>query len=139
MHELRLDNCRLILGDGIEWVRVNKPSFIVTDPPIHQMTPMAQLCQDLRIGRIFLWADEWLTHQGEHPAEKAIEPFEHVIRMLPVAVIVDPFMGSGTTGIAALKAGMGFIGIEKEEKWFNLACERIKNAIENAAAGEDAA
>jgi len=39
--------------------------------------------------------------------------------------ILDPFMGSGTTGVASINLGRKFIGIEIEERYFNIACERI--------------
>lgn len=42
--------------------------------------------------------------------------------------ILDPFMGSGTTGVAAIQMGRKFIGIEREERYFNIACERISQA-----------
>jgi DNA modification methylase len=42
--------------------------------------------------------------------------------------ILDPFMGSGTTGVAAMQLGRKFIGIEIEPKYFDIACERIENA-----------
>jgi site-specific DNA-methyltransferase (adenine-specific) len=42
--------------------------------------------------------------------------------------ILDPFMGSGSTGIATIQAGRKFIGIEIEPKYFDIACERIENA-----------
>ena len=42
--------------------------------------------------------------------------------------ILDPFMGSGTTGIAAVAAGRSFIGIEREPKYFDIACRRIEDA-----------
>src|ERR1019366_644993 len=42
--------------------------------------------------------------------------------------VVDPFMGTGSTGIAALTLGRNFIGIEKNEKFFNIAVERLQNA-----------
>lgn len=42
-------------------------------------------------------------------------------------IVLDPFMGSGTTGVAALKLNRRFIGIEKEEKYFNVAQERISS------------
>ena len=42
--------------------------------------------------------------------------------------ILDPFMGSGTTGVAALQLGRSFIGIEKEQKYFDIACRRIEQA-----------
>ena len=43
-------------------------------------------------------------------------------------IIVDPFMGSATTGVAALKMGRAFVGIEQNEKYFQAACERIEQA-----------
>ena len=42
--------------------------------------------------------------------------------------ILDPFMGSGTTGVAAVQMGRSFIGIEREPKYFDIACERIERA-----------
>jgi DNA modification methylase len=43
-------------------------------------------------------------------------------------VALDPFMGSGTTGVACMNLGRKFIGIELERKYFDIACERIENA-----------
>ena len=43
--------------------------------------------------------------------------------------ILDPFMGSGTTGVAAVKIGRKFIGIEIEPKYFDIACRRISEAL----------
>ena len=42
--------------------------------------------------------------------------------------ILDPFMGSGTTGVAALQLGRSFIGIGREPKYFDIACRRIEQA-----------
>ena len=42
--------------------------------------------------------------------------------------ILDPFMGSGTTGVAAVQMGRRFIGIEREPKYFDIACKRIEQA-----------
>ena len=44
--------------------------------------------------------------------------------------IIDPFMGSGTTGVACAKLGRKFIGIELDEDYFNIACERIRKAYD---------
>jgi DNA modification methylase len=43
--------------------------------------------------------------------------------------ILDPFMGSGTTGVAAIQLGRKFIGIEREPKYFDIACKRIEQAV----------
>jgi site-specific DNA-methyltransferase (adenine-specific)/modification methylase len=44
-------------------------------------------------------------------------------------IIVDPFMGSGTTGVSAIQTGRKFIGIEREPKYFEIACKRIQQAV----------
>lgn len=44
--------------------------------------------------------------------------------------VLDPFMGSGTTGVACVTRGRGFIGIEKNKKYFDIAEKRIKNSNE---------
>jgi len=47
-------------------------------------------------------------------------------------VVADPFMGSGTTGVACVQTGRKFIGIEKEPKYFDIACKRIEAAVKLA-------
>jgi site-specific DNA-methyltransferase (adenine-specific) len=47
---------------------------------------------------------------------------------LPTETVLDPFMGSGTTGVACANLGRKFIGIEMEPDYFNIACERIRAA-----------
>lgn len=63
-----------------------------------------------------------------HPTQKPIEVMRWCVGFLPdeVDIILDPFMGSGTTGIAAGKLGKKFIGIEVSEKYFDLACKRME-------------
>ena len=69
----------------------------------------------------------------EHPCEKPLDLMKWCITLLPAAQItLDPFMGTGTTGVAALHAGRGFIGIEREPAYFDIARRRISEA-----AGED--
>lgn len=47
---------------------------------------------------------------------------------VPGGIVLDPFMGSGTTGVACIETGHRFIGIEIEPRYFDIACERIENA-----------
>lgn len=65
-----------------------------------------------------------------HPSQKPIEVMEWCVRQLPLDAlkILDPFMGSGTTGVACINLGRKFIGIEKEPKYFDIACRRIEEA-----------
>lgn len=65
-----------------------------------------------------------------HPTQKPIAVMEWVIKQCnlpPGSTILDPYMGSGTTGIAALKLGYKFIGVEIDKKYFEVAFERILN------------
>jgi DNA modification methylase len=64
-----------------------------------------------------------------HPTEKPVGLLQRLIRKCPLGVILDPFMGSGTTGVAAVKLGRMFIGIEIEPKYFDIACKRISDAL----------
>ncbi len=63
-----------------------------------------------------------------HPTQKPLELMKFCVRMTTGAIL-DPFMGSGTTGVAAVKLGRRFIGIEIEEKYFDIACRRISEAL----------
>lgn len=61
-----------------------------------------------------------------HPAPFPLALPTKAIEATAADTVCDPFMGSGTTGLAAAMAGRKFIGIEKDERWFNLACERLQ-------------
>ncbi len=64
-----------------------------------------------------------------HPTQKPVALLEWCIKLCPESdSILDPFMGSGTTGVACANLGRKFIGIEIEPKYFDIACERITNA-----------
>jgi len=70
-----------------------------------------------------------MTDGAEHPTQKPVELMRWSILQLDnVETILDPFMGSGTTGVAAVKLGRRFIGIEIEPKYFDIACRRIEEA-----------
>ena len=62
----------------------------------------------------------------EHPCQMPLEVMKNIIGILPEdKVIIDPFMGSGTTGKACKDLGRDFIGIELDEKYYKIAEERI--------------
>ena len=70
-----------------------------------------------------------LSYRKEHPTQKPVELMAWCIEQAGnPETILDPFMGSGTTGVAATQMGRKFIGIEREPKYFDIACERIKRA-----------
>jgi site-specific DNA-methyltransferase (adenine-specific) len=62
-----------------------------------------------------------------HPTEKNTRLMIDLVKRTN-GLILDPFMGSGTTGVAAVQMGRKFIGIEREHKYFEIACERIRQA-----------
>jgi site-specific DNA-methyltransferase (adenine-specific) len=66
-----------------------------------------------------------------HPTAKPIHLMERLIRASTNEgmTVIDPFMGSGTTGVAAIHMGRKFIGIEREPKYFEIACKRIEQAV----------
>jgi len=66
----------------------------------------------------------------EHPTQKPVAVMQWAIQAAPNAAqtICDPFMGSGTTGVACAQLGKAFTGIERERKYFDIACERIARA-----------
>lgn len=64
-----------------------------------------------------------------HPTQKPVAVMEWCLGFLPNArTILDPFMGSGTTGVACVNLGRAFVGIEREPAYFDIACRRIRDA-----------
>ena len=81
-----------------------------------------------------LWSGpfrEGNEQRNGHPTQKPIDVMRWAIdQCKPVPkTILDPFMGSGTTGVAAIQLGRSFIGIEREAKYFDIACKRIEQAV----------
>lgn len=71
------------------------------------------------------------TGGGErfHPTMKPVRLMEWCLGFVPTAqTILDPYMGSGTTGVACANLGRAFIGIEREPAYFDVACKRIAEA-----------
>lgn len=69
--------------------------------------------------------------ENNHPVAKPIGWMKWLILLASEAndVVLDPFMGSGTTGVAAIQLGRKFIGIEKDERYFEIARSRIEQAV----------
>lgn len=72
---------------------------------------------------------EIATDGAEHPTQKPVRLMEWTLDQVGrPQTILDPFMGSGTTGVACMNLGRQFIGIEREPKYFDIACRRIEDA-----------
>lgn len=84
--------------------------------PIHDFIETATISQSER-------------RHGKHPTQKPLKVMQHFINLLSNKgdVVLDPFMGSGTTGVAAIEAGRKFIGIEISPSYFSIALKRISS------------
>lgn len=73
-----------------------------------------------------------------HPAQKPVEIMRWCIDMLPARgggwgdTIIDPYLGSGSTAIAAMQAGVKFIGVEMSDRWFDVAVDRAQTYFNEA-------
>jgi site-specific DNA-methyltransferase (adenine-specific) len=78
-------------------------------------------------------------YANNHPTVKPIALMEYLVKMVAPenAIVLDPFMGSGTTGVAAVNLGRGFVGIEKEKEYFDIAERRIENAEKKDKTNEE--
>lgn len=76
---------------------------------------------------------ELLTDGAEHPTQKPVRLMAWCIDQLgKPQTVLDPFMGSGSTGVAAMQMGRQFIGIERDPTYFDIACRRIEDAQRQA-------
>lgn len=74
-------------------------------------------------------SEKGIGKERYHPTQKPVALMEFCIRQCDGALnVVDPYMGSGTTGVACANLGRAFIGIEIEPRYFDIACRRIEDA-----------
>lgn len=87
-----------------------------------------------RTVRAFRFAQCEQANEGpkSHPTQKPLALMEWCLKWVSSPLVVDPFMGSGTTGVACINLGRRFIGIEKDPKYFEIACKRIAHAVERS-------
>lgn len=128
--------------DLAEMVRQSKTSFFVPKPSAKDRD---WGCGDLPVQQ----KDNRLSHmtsnytgkvvkpvmaQNVHPTVKPIEIMRRLIRLVtrPGGTVLDPFMGSGTCGVAAVLEGRNYIGIEREAEYFKIAETRVNSALAEA-------
>ena len=79
--------------------------------------------------RVFRYRAVGVDGGKVHPTQKPAALMVWCLSKAPnVQTVLDPFMGSGTTGVACVRLGKSFTGIERERKYFDIACQRIYNA-----------
>jgi site-specific DNA-methyltransferase (adenine-specific) len=78
-----------------------------------------------------IWCVPWASARPSgHESEKPVQLLQRAVELSGGQTFLDPFMGSGTTGVACANLGRRFIGIEIEPRYFDIACERIRRAYE---------
>lgn len=97
---------------------------------------------------IWIYGDGWIGHRGSgilhastvcswntgptariHPHEKPVDLLEQIVCKAPGDTVADPTMGSGTTGVACVRLGRKFIGIELEPRYYDIAKRRIRDEL----------
>ena len=100
------------------------------------------------VGTMRIFTHQWCgAFKDSERGERAIHPTQKPIAVMKWCVshakdattILDPFMGSGTTGVAAVQMQRDFIGIEREPAYFDIACKRIEDAQRQGQLFGDAA
>lgn len=120
------------------WVKPNGAPQFTGDRPATGWEAIAILHKDIKGmrwnggGSRAVWTVN--KENGCHPTMKPLSLVEEWIRLFSDKheTILDPFMGSGTTGVAAVKLGRRFIGIEIDRQYFDIAVDRISRAIEDS-------
>lgn len=112
-------------GTGLVWLKRNDDAFgsFLSDAELGWMNKgHGVYCfRDL--------SNAGITKERVHPTQKPVPLMEWTLAKSGAnGVICDPYMGSGSTGVACIKRGLRFVGIEMHEPYFNAACERIRKA-----------
>jgi DNA modification methylase len=76
-------------------------------------------------------SEKWSDHPLAYPVQLPLRCLEATTDMH--GLVADPFMGSGTTGVACIRTGRRFIGIEREPKYFDIAVKRIETELKRTA------
>lgn len=93
-------------------------------------TNIDQPVRTFRLSRV----EAYSRMNKQHPTQKPVALMEWCLRFIQLNFsILDPFMGSGTTGVAAVRDGRAFVGIEKDPAHFATACRRIEKAVAEQA------
>jgi len=127
----RVSKHQIIWGGNYFDLRPSK-SFIVWDKcqPVNFSSSMCEQAWTSLDKPAKLFRQDVKSYPKEHPTQKPLDLMKFCIAFLPdeVLTILDPFMGSGTTGVACVQTGRNFIGIEIDPTYFKIAEKRIADA-----------
>jgi site-specific DNA-methyltransferase (adenine-specific) len=125
------------------WDRIVNTPQLSGDRPAQAVEGLAILHRQGRKvwnggGKSGIWRHMVEHGKKQHPTQKPLSLIGELVEQFtqPDGVILDPFMGSGTTGVAAVHAGRRFIGIEQNPDYFDIAVNRIRGAIVDKQNGE---
>jgi len=80
--------------------------------------------------------ENWVhLHDKLHPAQKPVKLMTHLVQHTAAPVVIDPFMGSGSTLVACIRLGRPCIGIEIDPASFAVACERLQHEVKTTRQG----
>ena len=136
-HAAKLEEYEVMVRLGV-WTKPNPTPQFTGDRPGTGWEAIACLHRKGRKrwnggGHCAVWRHNKVS--GEHPTGKPLELIEKWVHQFSdnTETILDPFMGSGTTGVACVRLGRKFIGIEIEPKYFDISCKRIEKAYADQA------
>ena len=123
------------------WIKPNaKPNFRGDSPGVgHEFIQACWLGTGRRRwnggGKVGVFYHSTAKGRNRHPTEKPVSLMRELIRLFtnPGDVVLDPFMGCGSTGVAAIELGRRFIGIEQNEDYYREAQRRIEEALSTPA------
>lgn len=99
--------------ENVAFYRIGKPEQLVDCMSVIQFIPLKG---DAKNG-------------NTHPHEKPDKVMDNIVSIVPGTTILDPFCGTGSTGAAAVRAKRGFVGIELDPKYFDVACAKVAKAL----------
>ncbi len=137
-HWVEVNQFELPTPGNYDWFRqtlssLNHGGQYLQRPYEELRTEYEELRRPFAVSADVPYTDVWTfptvqAYAGKHSCEKPLSLMEHIVKASskPGATVFDPFMGSGTTGVAAVKLGRRFIGCDLSERWVNRTRQRIE-------------
>jgi len=125
--------------------KIYKRGFVIRDKALSiqqsdnygELKSYNQVDNGLRYPKRIQYFNNNFTNKQLHPTQKPVALLEYLIKTYTKDgdIVLDNCMGSGSTGVACVNTGRKFIGMELDEKYFNIASKRIEDATDNESTG----
>ena len=99
------------------------------DNPLRPLKPKRNI--DFFVANTAKFVTEKNSYAGQHPCPRPIDQVQQIVENFSLGTVLDPFMGSGTTGVACKELGRNFIGIEISPEYYKISEKRINGTSEN--------